>query len=281
MSGSRRRQWPAVGPIRGFGPGIVLEVAWALLSARPRSFASDARLVSRLMEPPPRVQGLEHVPNRGPFLLVANHYQRGEWWIGWVVAAITNSVEGVRDPGAREIRWVVLSEWRWFELFGRWIPNPVSALLFPRAARVWGLVTMPARPSDVGGRARAIRQVLAHMGVGGPDLGAHMEPAGFFPEGQASVELREALPGTGVLMQRVSNRGVPLLPVGVYLDDRGLVVRFGAPFLLGDPPGGGRMELDSWARERVMVQIGRLLPPRLWGPYSGAIGQDVERSSSG
>jgi hypothetical protein len=263
------------GGLRGIGPGILLLVAWIFLSGKPRSLAEDADLVVGLMDPSPRVDGLHFVPPRGAFALVANHYQRGRWWVGWAAAAITHAVAGARDAAAREIHWVALSEWRWFELGGLWVPHPLTSILFQRAARIWGLITMPSRPSDVAGRARALRQVLLYLGRSpdGEDAPAAV-PVCLFPEGRASVELLEALPGTGALLARLSSRGVPLLPAGVYEEDEGLVVRFGAPFCLGKAPAGSQSELDSWARERVMVAIGRLLPPQLWGAYAEAIGTE-------
>jgi 1-acyl-sn-glycerol-3-phosphate acyltransferase len=271
--GRRRR-----GGLRGINPGMLLLAARIFLSGRPRSLAEDVGRVVNLMNPPPRVEGLHLVPRDGPFVLVANHLQSGGWWVGWVVAAITHAVASVRNPSARELHWVVLSEWRWFEVAGRWIPNPISSLLFPRAARIWNLITMPPRPSDVAGRARALRRVLSHLGSGRQGASAASpQPVGLFPEGQASVELREALPGTGAFLHRVSGRGVPLLPAGVWQEGEGLVVSFGTPFLLNAAPAAPQSEVDDWARERVMVAIGGLLPRQLWGAYSDAIAREEAR----
>ncbi len=254
--------------LRPLPPGLLGELAWSFLRASPRSPAEDTqRMVGRLSSPP-RVEGLGLVPRREPFLLVANHFQAPHFWIGWVAAAITAAVATAREPGSRDLHWVILSEWRWFEVAGHWVPNPLSSLLFPRAARSWGLIPMPSRPSDVAGRARALRRVLVYLGRGrtvGPTI---PEPVAMFPEGRASVALEEARPGTGAFLYRVSGLGVPLLPVGVHLEEDTLVVSFGAPFALaGLPPA----DLDEWARRQVMVAIGRLLPREMWGVHAGAI----------
>ncbi len=254
--------------LRPLPPGLLGELAWAFLGSKPRSLAEDAQRVLDRLYPPPRVEGLHFVPARDPFLLVANHFQSEDLWIGWVAAAITAAIASVRVPYSRNLHWVVLSEWRWLEIGGRWIPNPISSLLFPRAADSWGLISMPSRPSDVGGRAAALRKVLAYLGRGRAAAPLNPEPVGIFPEGRASAALEEARPGTGAFLHRVSSLGVALLPVGVHQEGDLMVVRFGEPFGLGEPPPG---ELDDWARGQVMSAIGRLLPREMWGAYSHLI----------
>ncbi len=251
------------------GPGLLAEAVWSVLLARPRSVAEDAvRAVARL-DRPWRVEGSHHVPPADPFALVANHYQTPDLWVGWVAAAITAAVAGEREAGARDLHWMVLSEWG-LEIRGHWVPHPITSLLFPRAARVWGLIPTPSRPSDVAGRARGLRKVLAYLGRR-PSQERRPEPVALFPEGQASVALREAMPGTGAFLHRITGLGVPMLPVGVHQDANTLVVRFGSPFLLGGPPPGPRESLDSWARTRLMVAIGQLLPREMWGAYEGQL----------
>ncbi|MGE5618783.1 MAG: hypothetical protein ACM3US_05945 [Sphingomonadaceae bacterium] len=241
------------------------------MTGRRRSIAEDSlRLVARMI-PPPRFEGLRAVPPREPFLLVANHFQAPDLWVGWVAAAISAAVASVREPGSRDLHWLVLSQWRWFELGDIWVPNPLSALLFPRACAVWGLIPTPPRPSDLLGRATALRRVLEYLGYRQPP-GAPRAAVGLFPEGRASTALVEAKPGSGAFLHRVSTAGIPLLPAGAYLDERTLVVRFGEPFSLEGAPAEN---LDTWARTKVMVSIGRLLPRDLWGAYYEATEEGV------
>ena len=253
----------------GFFPWLLLRAIWWLLLGRPRSLAADARLIAQRLDPPPRVEGARHIPPRGPFVLVGNHFQAPNVWIGWVAAAISSVVAEARAEGGKDLHWLALSEWRWLQIGERWVPNPLSALLFPRAARVWGLVPTPSNPADVAGRARALRAALAYLGLRG--RGRAAEPVALFPEGTATVALAEALPGSGAFLYSLSRRGVPLVPVGVFAEDDNLVLRFGEPFALASAPPGAREDVDAWARRRVMTAIGRLLPRHLWGAYADAI----------
>ncbi|MHB1415606.1 MAG: hypothetical protein ACYC1C_10160 [Chloroflexota bacterium] len=260
-----------LGALGRLGLGFILFAIWALIRGRRRSLADDAQRALARLGRPLRVEGAEHVPAAAPFILVGNHFQAPGLWVGWVALAISDAVAGVREAGGRDLHWLATSEWRWFEVAGRWVPNPLTSLLFPRAYAVWGLVPTPANPADVPGRARALRQMIAYLGKPSAAAPRPSEPIALFPEGEATTGLQEARPGTGAFLERISSRGMALLPVGVYLEGETLVIRFGQPFALAAPADIDRDSRDDWARERVMVNIGRLLPCRLWGFYAEAI----------
>lgn len=252
------------------GPRLMGRYAWSLLTGTPRSIATDAAQLATRLDPPAKIEGVELIPPREPFLLAANHYQAPGLWIGWVAIAITAAVASTREPNLRETHWMVAAEWGQTGLGGRWMSAPGSRWLFLRAAAVWGGIALPPNPGDVRGRARALRQVMAHLGHRRGEEEGDGEPVAMFPEGAATVALGEARPGSGAFIHRVNSLGVRLLPVGVHDDEGALVIRFGAPFLLPPQPPAGE-EADDWARREVMASIGRLLPEPLWGRYAEAI----------
>jgi 1-acyl-sn-glycerol-3-phosphate acyltransferase len=259
------------------GPASVFELARAVALGSPRSLVNDTRRILARLPLETRRYGVENIPREGSFVLVANHFQTPAIWVGLVGAVLSVVVADNRAMGRESIHWLALSEWRWFEVGNRWVPNPVSSLVFPRACRVWGMIPTPARPSDVVGRAAALRRLLAVLGTAAKRNGTASQGAvvAVFPEGTASEALVEARPGVGAFLQRLSARGVPLLPAGVYWEEGALVVRFGAPFLLAQAPVREDLSLDDWARRKIMVSIGHQLPSRLWGVYAPDIAQST------
>src|SRR5207253_7424152 len=68
------------------------------------------------MRPVPRVIGVRNIPDEGPFVLVANHFEGPGIWIGWTAALLTHAVARAR-PAWREhgdpstpIHWLVVAE---------------------------------------------------------------------------------------------------------------------------------------------------------------------------
>ena len=151
-----------------------------------------------------RVDGLEHLPASGPFIVAANHHN---YLDGIVLAAV--------------------------------VPRPVSFLVMPRVWRATplhpllhrhiGSIPLSLSRPDVG----ALRRALATLADGAA--------VGIFPEGPFSVrgQLEPGLPGVGLLALR---SGAPVVPAGIrgtfaalagrraYVPRRHpLAVRFGPP----------------------------------------------------
>lgn len=181
-----------------------------------------------------RVEGVEHLPAAGPYIVAANHH---------------NYLDGV--------------------VLGVALPRPIAFLVMPRVWRATplhpllhrqiGSILLDLERPGVGALRRALRAL---------DDG---RVVGIFPEGPFSVRgrLERGLPGVGLLALRA---GVPVVPAGIrgtfqalvgrrgYIPRRHpLAVNFGPPRRF--PPDAGSARLArSRITQRIMDDIAALLP---------------------
>lgn len=186
---------------------------------------------------PIRVEGREHLPATGPYILVANH-------INWYDPPAIEFALGV------PIRYMAKRE-----LFA----VPVIGFIL----RAIGNFPVRRGESDRG----ALETALRVLGAG--------EPLGFFPEGTRSKDARlhRAKPGIAFLARR---SGAPLVPVairgtpeaGVRVPPRAdIVVRVGPPFSLAELDG--RQMDDQAVADAIMERVAVLLPSHMRGEYAG------------
>lgn len=178
-----------------------------------------ARVVAR-MQPPPRVEGLEHLPGDPRFVLAANHYQRKGLWILHPASVLTQAVVRKYGPLDPPVRWLVTANWP------RWRLGPFSFrspgdLLLPRVAHALWAYPVSFFGANPAFTARSLRLLLREL----PDLGC---PIGIFPEGVAGTAGRigPALPGIDRLLRRMAR---PVVPALIGEDGGRLVVRFAPP----------------------------------------------------
>jgi len=240
-------------PLARFGLDVLL--------GRRRSFLKDSQRVMAANPYRRQVRGLENVPSEGPFVLVTNHYARRGLRVYHLAMFIT-TVIAERRPLSPDICWVITSEWYGYHVGPIPIPVWLIRWVFRQVGKVYGLVIMPRQASRAVGRAAVLRRIARI---------AQREPVVLMPEAGGSGILREPLEGSGLFLQALSERGLPLVPTGIWEEDDTLIVRFGEPFALSVAKEGPRQERDRRAREQVMVGVGRLLPPAYWGYYSEAI----------
>jgi 1-acyl-sn-glycerol-3-phosphate acyltransferase len=196
---------------------------------------------------PGRVEGLEHAPPSGPYILVSNHCSNFDPpFLGWAVGHQTGRI----------IHFMAKDEIRGWPLVG-WLAKQ-SGVFFIRRGEV-----------DRGAQRIAL------------DLLASGRALGLFPEGTRSRDgqLRNGRAGGALLAMRA---GVPLLPVGIagthriFAGGRRLprrsrvTIRIGRPFTLPPLPDGSldRPALQE-ATGRIMREIGALLPADQGGTGSG------------
>ena len=240
-------------PLAGF--------ALDLLLGQRRSFLKDSQTVMAANPYRRQAQGPENVPSEGPFVLVTNHYAR-RGLRTYHCAMFITTVIAERRPLSPNIRWIITSEWYGYRIGPIPIPVWLIRWVFRRVGKVYGLMVMPRQASRAVGRAAVLRRVARI---------AQRESIGVTPEAGGSGILREPLEGSGLFLQALSERGLPLVPTGIWEEDEALIVRFGEPLALSVAREGSRQEQDRRARAQVMVAVGRLLPPAYWGHYREAI----------
>ena len=181
-----------------------------------------------------RVEGLEHVPEHGPYIVAANHHN----YLDGIVLAVALP---------RPIAFLVMPR--------VWRATPLHPLLH----RQLGSILLNLQRPDVGALRRALRLLDQERVVG------------IFPEGPFSVSgrLERGQPGVGLLALRA---GVPVVPAGIrgtyqaLVGRRGyiprchpLAVRFGPPRRFAADGGHGRLA-RSRITQRIMDDIAALLP---------------------
>lgn len=230
---------PACYKTREMAPSTALPAKWSVTPppvSAPLLYRALRRPVRALLEHwfELLVDGLEHLPERGPYIIAANHHN----YLDGVVLAVT-------------------------------APEPVAFLVMPRVWRATplhpllhrhiGSIPLTLARPDVG----ALRRALQALGAG--------RVVGIFPEGPFSVtgRLERGLPGVALLALR---SGVPVVPAGIRGTYQALVnrrlyvprrhplgVRFGRPRVFASEDGQSRTARMA-VTKRIMDDIAALLP---------------------
>ena len=243
----------------------ILRFVAAVALGRRREVGKDAQEVLAHAHFPYRLLQQENIPATRSLALIANHYERPGLKVFWGGMVITAAIWERRRQSPR---WLMTSEWYDFRLGPLPVPVPVLRWLFRRLAEVYGLIIVPRAKERAMGRAAVLRAVL--------EAAQEERPIAFFPEGIGTGTLIRPPEGVGVLLLGLAQRGVPVVPVGLYEEEGALVAKFGPPvsFQIRD---GDERDQARWARDQAMMAIGRLLPPHMWGYYALDLQRAMER----
>jgi len=242
--------------------------ALRVLFGIPSSASRDAALLLQGAQPAPRTLNPENIPPDSPFVLALNHYDRPGLAAWWGAAVIICAIAAHRTREPREIHLAMAREWWYPGGLGRAVKQPLTHWFFGQIAKTYGMFRLPPviGNSEFRGEGTiAVRRALALTRSDPPQL------VGLAPEGRTGDRLSLCQPpaGAGLFMLMLTHEAIRILPVGIFEDDADgvLTLRFGKPFQLCVPRQMPREERDACAARRVMIEIGRLLPERMWGAY--------------
>mgnify|MGYP000117192104 CR=1 FL=1 len=225
-----------------------------------RSFRQDAIRYFTHNKTKLQVEGLENIPQSGPFVITINHYYRPGFRAQWLALAVSSQVPV-------DIHWIVTNELtfpnRWYGFIGR----PVSRLILKRAARIYGFTTMPPMPPrsrDAQARAASVRAVLNFIRSNAAPI------IGLAPEGgdQPHGIIRMPPSGLGRFALLLAEHGLQFLPVGIYEKDGSLCLNFGRRYALSVRDFATRDEVDLKASRTIMEHIAALLEEPLRGNFT-------------
>jgi hypothetical protein len=230
---------------------IALPLFWDVLSGNARrSFRADACDCTDLLNPPLKILNAENIPSNGPALLLTNHYTRPGFRAWWIALAISASVP-------LDIHWMMTNAWTFLGPL-----KPLSRKVLTRVAQVYGFTATPPMPpqsKETEARAWAARRLLAIART--PGVVIAMAPEG---RDQKDGKLGALPPGAGRFIEKITQYCQPIVPIGVYEDDRSLCLHFGPPFaLLKAPASLSAARRDQMIGEQVIDAIAQQLPPQI------------------
>ncbi|HVN16621.1 MAG TPA: 1-acyl-sn-glycerol-3-phosphate acyltransferase [Anaerolineales bacterium] len=243
-----------------YPPILIAGLTRAVLFGRRRDFHLDSQACIRDLNPPLRVLGEENIPQRGPCLIVMNHYFRLGFHVWWLSMAISSLIP-------MKHTWLLASEWtapgQWYEP----IKSGISRFVSRRLSEVYGFLRMPPmppRPQDVEARARAVRNALSYVEHAPNPVLCIAPEGGDMPGGKLSWPPS----GVGRFLCLSAERGLPIVPVGGWEEAGALTVRFGAAYPLQVPREAKPDVRDHAAAQIVMKSIACLLPESLRGDFA-------------
>lgn len=222
-------------------------------------FRTDAMALVSEIQPPIIIHGTFPASLNGGCVITVNHYWRPGFramWIGLTLSA------AVPFP----VQWTMTSAWSYSDFLRSRTITPLSRWFLKKIATSYGFILMPPmppRPEDVTARSNAVRLLLHYVETNPYPIIA------IAPEGADSKDGCLTMPpnGIGRLLYLFMDRGLLLLPCGLFEAEGYLHLQFGEPF---KPSIDGllRHEREVALASITMKAIATCLPERLRGLYA-------------
>jgi hypothetical protein len=237
-----------------------LSMMASLLARRQRSFRSDALAATGCLKRELQVLNPVTPKQSQGTIVIVNHYTRpglGAWWLALALSASFPA----------EIHWIITSAWVYPDRLRSWSVTPLSkwALrLIAQTYRFTSMPPMPPRAHETQARSQAIRGLLRFV-----NENPHAA-IGLAPEGADSGDSALARPPSGVgrLLHLLMQRGLRVIPVGVYEQAARLTVSYGNKLPVPQSVPTERRARDRILTDWTMRAIAERLPEELRGPYA-------------
>lgn len=186
---------------------------------------------------PTCLEGKDNLTNP-PFVIAANHYNRGRLQGLWQAPVMVEAIANIIDPkGDTRFRFI---------MNGHKFTNLSKGIMSNFAKVCDGITTF---------QTREIIETLRNGDV-----------LGIFPSAKPDLELNEMDQKAGSLFLIAGKRNIPIIPVGAWFDKRENIYRVN----IGEPVVFGRTDclLDNQTiADAVGIKIANLLPENLRGYY--------------
>lgn len=206
-------------------------------------------------------EGLENLPQIGPFIIASNHYKKGEFRGMWQIPAIAEVLDTQGLPTPRfvidstkpSVNKIPDNNFAKNLNLKEIIKDHIEHVLYNLA------VSNDFIPTETGGRQ--IVEALTNHGV-----------LGVFPTATAEYELNRGIEGAGRFFRLASARyNAPTVPIGTWHNQTERTFRIS----IGKPIFANNGKSDQEIVDEVMLKIGVQLPEDMWGMYNGPL-QDKE-----
>jgi len=242
---------------------MIAKALVAFARGRQRDVWKDASDLLGKQRIQPMISGLEHLPEKGPFLIIANHYERKDAvWVGWGAITLLNTIGNTHTRDAVPMmHWVMTDTWADCYVGPFHVDPQYLGWVLKGFARLYGIIRMPAHdlPNHKEQRQRsamALREIFDAFDRG--------EVVALHPEAGGFETLIQPPRGAGRVLACIERKNVAIVPVGVSEEHGRLRIRIGEVM----PARSFAGKSDREAADTAMLTLCGLIPEETRGVYA-------------